>query len=207
MKTIAISGKSRENVGKLNTKMLRKMDHVPCVMYGGEEVAHFSAPTNDFRHLVYTPHVYLVDLEIDGKKHMAILKDIQFHPVTDKILHIDFLEIFEGKHVNIAVPVQLHGLAEGVKQGGKQTLEHRRLKVRALPKDLPDQLDIDVTNLFLGKSIKVGELTFDNLELLDPKNYVVVSVKLTRAARGMADDDEEEAEGEGASEDTQEATE
>ena len=197
MNSISISGKKRVDVGKVNTKKLRKEGEIPCVLYGGEEVIHFSAPINDFRHLIYTPHVYLVDLEIDGSAHRAILKDIQYHPVTDSILHIDFMEIFTGKPVIIKVPVKITGFAEGVKAGGKLTLEHRRLTVKALPKDLPDDLTIDVTNLGLGKTIKVGELSYENFELLDPKNYVVVSVKLTRAARGMSEEEGEEGQGEG----------
>ena len=205
MKSISISAKRRENLGKVDTKKVRKEGNIPCVMYGGEEVIHFSAPVNDFRHLIYTPNVYLVDLDIDGVSHRAIIKDIQFHPVSDKVLHIDFMEIFAGKPVEIAVPVKVTGFAEGVKAGGKLTLQTRRLRVKALPKDLPDDVTIDVTELTLGKSIKIGELDFENLELLDPKNSVVVSVKLTRAARGMADDEEEGEGGEGAA--TEEAAE
>lgn len=198
MKALSISGKKRENVGKVNTKMLRKAGQIPCELYGGKENIHFSAPINDFRHLIYTPHVFLVDLDIDGTAHSAIVKEIQFHPVSDKVLHIDFMEIFPGTPVIISIPVKVEGLSEGVKQGGKLTLEHRRLKVKALPKDLPDELLVNVTKLTLGKTIKVGNLKFENIELLDPKNSVVVSVKVTRAAKSITGEGEgEEGEGEG----------
>lgn len=186
--------------------MLRKEGEIICVLYGGEENIHFSAPINDFRHLIYTPHVFLVELDIDGRQHQAIVKDIQFHPVSDKVLHIDFMEIFAGSPVTISIPIKITGLSEGVKQGGKLTLEHRKLKVKALAKDLPDELKVDVTKLTLGKSIKVGALNFENLELLDVKNSVVVSVKLTRTAKGMTGEEDEE-EGEGEATDTEETKE
>ncbi|MCF8371591.1 MAG: 50S ribosomal protein L25/general stress protein Ctc [Bacteroidales bacterium] len=210
MKALSISGKKRENVGKVNTKMLRKEGHIPCELYGGKENIHFSAPINDFRHLIYTPHVFLVDLDIDGDSHRAIVKEIQFHPVSDKVLHIDFMEIFAGTPVIISIPIKVEGLSEGVKQGGKLTLEHRRLKVKALPKDLPDELLVNVTKLTLGKTIKVGNLKFENIELLDPKNSVVVSVKVTRAAKSISGDGEgEEGDGEagGAAEGAEETNE
>ncbi len=195
MKTITIKGNVRENVGKINTKMLRKNNNIPCVLYGGGETVHFSAHENEMRNLVYTNHVYLINLEIDGKSYLATQKDIQFHPVSDKILHMDFYQITEGKPIVIKVPVVLHGLAKGVQEGGKLALEHRRLSVKALSKDLPDQLDIDISELTLGKTIKVGELSFENLQLIDPKNWVVASVRLTRISRGMAaGEDELEAE-------------
>ena len=200
MKTVTIKGNVRENVGKVNTKMLRKNNNIPCVLYGAGETLHFAAHENEMRKLVYTNHVFLVNLEIDGKTYLAYQKDIQFHPVTDKILHMDFYQITEGKPIVVKVPVVLHGLAVGVKEGGKLALEHRRLSVKALSKDLPDQLDIDITNLSLGKTIKVGDLDFENLQLIDPKNWVVASVRLTRVARGMAagEDEEEAQEGEAA---------
>ena len=208
MKTVTIKGNVRENVGKTNTKMLRKNNNIPCVLYGAGETVHFSAHENEMRKLVYTNHVFLVELEIDGKNYLAYQKDIQFHPVSDKILHMDFYQITEGKPIVIKVPVVLHGLAKGVKEGGKLALEHRRLSVKALSKDLPDQLDIDITELTLGKTIKVGELNFENLQLIDPKNWVVASVRLTRIARGMAaGEDELEAEAEGEAAESEEGSE
>ena len=136
------------------------------------------------RKLVYTPHIYVVDLNIDGKVVNAIMKDIQFHPVTDAILHVDFYQINEENPIVMEVPVQLEGLAEGVKAGGKLALQMRKLKVKALYNVIPERLNIDVTSLALGKTIKVGELNFEGLELLNAKEAVVCAVKLTRAARG-----------------------
>lgn len=194
MKTIEIKGSFRTDLGKKATKQLRKEDRVPCVLYGGEEVVHFHANRMEFKELLYTPHAYLIDLKIDGKDYKAIVQDTQFHPVSDRVLHIDFLQISDDKSVSIGIPVVLEGFAEGVKKGGKLSLNMRRLRVRALAKDLPDELKINVTPIKLGKSLKVGELNFDNLELLDPASNVVCAVKLTRAARGAAgaaDDDDE----------------
>lgn len=194
MKTIEIKGTERKEVGKKSTQELRKKGEVPCVLYGGKEVIHFSAEENEFRHLVYTPNVYIVNLNIGKKTTQAIMKEIDFHPVTDRILHIDFYEISEDKKISIAVPVKLNGTAKGVLEGGKMMLKQRKLNVRAFAKDLPDTLNIDVTNMTLGKTKKVGELTFENLELLDPKNNVVATVRLTRSAMsaktGDADEDE-----------------
>ncbi len=186
MKSVELQGVVREATGKKNSKQLRREEKVPCVLYGGEKNIHFSVLSKDLRDLVYTPHVYLVDLSLDGKAHKAIVKDLQFHPVTDAILHIDFLEIFEDKAVEISVPVTLNGLAIGVKAGGKLQTLNRKLKVKALPKYLPDTLDVDVTKLALGKSIKVGDVSFENIEILNSNNTVIASVKLTRAAKGMA---------------------
>ncbi|MDL2306324.1 50S ribosomal protein L25, partial [Bacteroides sp. OttesenSCG-928-D19] len=138
------------------------------------------------RNLVYTPEIYLVNLDVDGKKVKAIMKDIQFHPVKDNILHVDFLEIFADKPIVMDVPVQLEGLAEGVKAGGKMSLQMRKLKVKALYDNVPEKLIVNVTDLGLGKSIQIKELAYDNLELLNPKDNVVCTVKLTRAARGAA---------------------
>ncbi len=196
MKTIEIKGTVRESVGKKNSKKLRREGQIPCVIYGGEQNIHFSTGVNEVRHLIYTPDVFLVNLTIEDKTHMVIMKDAQFHPVSDAILHIDFIEVSEDKKIEIAIPVVLTGFAEGVKQGGKLSLLNRRLRVSAYAKDLPETLEVDITNLTLGKSVKIGELSFDNLELLDPKNSVVASVKLTRAARGLAAEGEEGEEGE-----------
>ncbi len=195
MKSIELKGVARKATGKKDSKQLRREDKVPCVLYGGEQNVHFAVNSGSLRDLVYTPNVYLVDLEIDGKAYKAIVKDLQFHPVTDNILHIDFLEIFEDKAVEIKIPVALQGLAAGVKAGGKLQTLNRKLKVKALPKFLPDTLNIDVTELALGKSIKVGDVSFENIEILNANNTVIASVKLTRAAKGMASGEEEEEEG------------
>ena len=183
MQTIELKATKRENLGKTATKNLRNEGRVPCVLYGGDETIHVSALLKDFEKLVYTPNVHLVKMDVDGTVYNSIIQDIQYHPVTDEALHVDFLQVFDDKPVLVEVPVKLKGLAAGVKAGGKLNLEKRKLKVRAMAKDIPDFLEIDITNLGLGKGIKVGHLEYENLEILNNKNQVVVSVKLTRAAR------------------------
>ncbi|MGN0036701.1 MAG: 50S ribosomal protein L25/general stress protein Ctc [Bacteroidaceae bacterium] len=198
MKSFALNGTSRSiaersSDQKRALKAMRKNNEVPCVLYGVEKgedglpkATHFSVTYDSLRNLVYTPHIYVIDLNIDGKVVNAILKDIQFHPVKDTILHVDFYQIDEAKPIVMEVPVQLEGLAEGVKAGGKLTLQMRKLKVRALYNVIPEKLVINVSNLGLGKTIKVGELSFEGLELITAKEAVVCAVKLTRAARGAA---------------------
>ncbi len=182
MKTIEIKGSVRADLGKKATRELRKNGQVPCVVYGGESVTHFSAPVDAFRGLIYTPNIYIVDLVIDGKACKAVLKDVQYNCVSDAIEHIDFLEVSDKKPVSIALPVKLNGLAEGVRQGGKLVLKIRKIRVKGLIEKLPDILEIDVTNLGLGKAIKIQDLSFDGLEILEAKNIVVATVKMTRAA-------------------------
>ncbi|MDR1739019.1 MAG: 50S ribosomal protein L25/general stress protein Ctc [Candidatus Symbiothrix sp.] len=186
MKTFKLTGSARANIGKKAAKAYRKDALVPSVLYGGEQVIHFTVSKEGVRKLIYTPEVQLVDLSIDGAAYTAILKDSQYHPVSDELLHIDFMQIFENKPVVIEIPIVLEGLAEGVKAGGKLSLEMRKLKVKGLYKDFPETLVINIENLGLGKTIQVSDLKFDNLELLNAKDNVVVSVKLTRAARGTA---------------------
>ncbi|NDV57094.1 50S ribosomal protein L25/general stress protein Ctc [Bacteroides sp. 519] len=191
MKSIEVKGTARTIAERSSEqaralKSIRKEKSVPCVIYGGKENIHFTVTNDNLRNLIYTPDIYLVNLDIDGKKITAILKDIQFHPVKDTILHVDFLEVFDNKPIVIEVPVKLEGLAEGVKAGGKLTLQSRKLKVKALYAHVPEQLTVNVASLGLGKSIQVKELSFDNLELLNAKDSVVCTVKLTRAARGLA---------------------
>ncbi len=193
MKLLEIKCSRREKVGKKDSVKLRKQGNIPCVLYGGEEIVHFFAPENDFRHLVVTPNVYLLKLDFGDKVYDAVLQDIQFHPVSDRVLHMDFLRVYKDRPVSIAIPVQLNGVPEGVKQGGKLALEARRLKARALPDILPDILQVDVSHLGLGKSIKVEELKIPGIQLLDSPNLVIASVKLTRAARGMTLEEEEAA--------------
>ena len=193
MKSIEIKGSLRTDLGKKATRELRKDNGVPCVLYGvkkdenGLPVAtHFTVPVEGLRHLVYTPNIYSVNLDIDGTVVTAIMKDIQFHPVKDTILHVDFLQVEENKPIVMEVPVQLEGLAEGVRAGGKLALQLRKLKVKASYTAIPERLVIDVTPLGLGKTIKVGELNYEGLELINAKEAVVCAVKLTRAARGAA---------------------
>ena len=191
MKSIEVKGTARTIAERSSEqaralKEIRKNGGVPCVLYGGNEVVHFTVTNEGLRNLVYTPHIYVVDLIIDGKKVNAILKDIQFHPVKDTILHVDFYQIDEAKPIVMEVPVQLEGLAEGVKAGGKLVLQMRKLKVKALYNIIPEKLTVNVSHLGLGKTVKVGELNYEGLELLNAKDAVVCAVKLTRAARGAA---------------------
>ena len=191
MKSIEVKGTARTIAERSSDqaralKAIRKDNGVPCVLYGGGENIHFTVPAEGLRNLVYTPHIYVVDLIIDGTKVNAILKDIQFHPVKDNILHVDFYQIDEAKPIVMEVPVQLEGLAEGVKAGGKLVLQMRKLKVKALYNIIPEKLIVNVSHLGLGKTVKVGELSYEGLELLNAKEAVVCAVKLTRAARGAA---------------------
>jgi large subunit ribosomal protein L25 len=186
MKTFVLKGKERQDLGKKASRADRVAETVPCVLYGGKENVHFAATEGDLRKLVYTPEVFLVDLAINGKKFNVVMKEIQFHPVTDKVLHIDFLEVAENKPVVVELPVQLKGLAEGVRAGGKLSLEMRKLRVKGIYTQIPEKIELDVTDLGLGKSIQVGKVSVPNLEILNAKNAVVAQVKLTRAARGAA---------------------
>jgi len=185
MKTIAISAKKRTELGKKFTRDLRKADHVPCVMYGGAEVIHFHAHENDFRHIVYTPDAFIVEIDIDGQKHKAVMQELQFHPVTDKLNHIDFVEVFDDKPVTVEIPIALQGIAIGLKDGGKPRQRRRVLKVRGLVKYLPDTLEIDVTNVAIGDVIKIGDLSYDNLEILDPSQSMIFAVVSSRISKGM----------------------
>jgi large subunit ribosomal protein L25 len=185
MKTIKISAEKRTELGKKSTRDLRKIDHVPCVMYGGAEVIHFHAHENDFRHLVYTPKAYIVEVSLDGKKHKAVMQELQFHPVTDKLNHIDFVEVFDDRPVTVEIPIELTGAAIGLKDGGKPRQRRRVLKVRGLIQHLPDTLEIDITDVGIGDVIKVGDLTYDNLEVLDPSRSMVYAVVSSRISKGM----------------------
>lgn len=186
MKTFDLKGTERTDLGKKATKAVRVSESVPCVLYGGESNIHFTATASDLRKLIYTPEVYVVNLDIDGKKSKAVMKALQFHPVSDKALHLDFLEVSENKPVIIEIPVKLVGLAEGVKAGGKLALQMRKLKVKGIYTQIPEHITVDVSSLGLGKTIQVYEVSVDNLEILNAKNAVVAQVKLTRAARGAA---------------------
>jgi large subunit ribosomal protein L25 len=186
MKTFELKGSLRESTGKKAAKAYRKEALIPCVLYGGEATVHFNVAKDSVRKLIYTPEVLIVDLTIDGANSKAIVKDLQFHPVSDEILHIDFLQIFENKPVTVQIPVSLEGLADGVRAGGKLSQELRKLKVKGIYTDFPEKLSVNVEKLGLGKVIQVGDLQFDKLEILNAKDNVVAAVKLTRAARGAA---------------------
>jgi large subunit ribosomal protein L25 len=193
MKSVALFGNIRSDVGKVSTKALRAEGKVPCVLYGGTDHVHFFLYEPDFKLLVYTPNTYKVKLEIDGKVYRAILKDISFHPVNDSILHADFLEINDSKAVEIGIPVKLVGNSVGVRAGGKLVVKAKKLRVKALPSVLPDFIEINIDNLEIGKSIKVAEVvTPTGLTLLDSPNNPVVSVNTTRAAQEAAKAEEKD---------------
>ena len=194
MKTFELKGEIREGFGKKAAKAYRREGLIPCVVYGGhdEQNLNFVVKQGDVRSLIYTHEVFLVNLDLGKTKMQSIVKETQFHPVKDDVLHIDFLHVFEDKPVVIEIPVRLKGLAAGVRAGGKLSLDIRKLKVKALPSKLPQELEVDVTKLELGKSIQVGDLSFEGLEILNVKNAVICRVQLTRAARGAAAKAEEE---------------
>ena len=182
MKTFQLEGTPRTEIGKKAAKAIRKEEMIPAVLYGGESTIHFNVTKDAVRKLIYTPEIFIVDLTIGDKKTKAIIKDLQFHPVTDAVLHIDFLEVFDNKPIVMEVPVVLEGFAEGVKAGGKLSLEMRKLKVKAVYTAIPEKLNINIDKLGLGKTMQVGALHFEGLELMNAKNAVVCAVKLTRAA-------------------------
>jgi large subunit ribosomal protein L25 len=208
MKTFEIKGSMRQDLGKKESKDLRKQGLVPCVMYGGEKNLHFSAHENQFKKLVYTPDVFLVKLEIDGQAFDAVMQDIQFHPVTDSIIHIDFVQIFEDRKVTVNLPVSLTGSSVGIRAGGKLRQRRRYLKVNGLIKDMPDRLEIDLTDLDIGDSLKIGDLSYDNLEILDPPRAMVAGVVSSRLiAKGLREALPEEVEEEVAEEEVAEGEE
>jgi large subunit ribosomal protein L25 len=186
MKSITIKGSERESVGKVATKALRNAGAVPCVIYGGNQPVHFSADERAFKTLVYTPNAHTVVIELEGKSFNAILQDIQVHPVSDKILHIDFFQLFDDKEITMEVPVRVVGVSPGVLLGGVLRLNTRRLKVKALPANLPDFIDADISPLEMGNKLYVTKLVSDNYKLLHPDNTVVAQVRISRAAMKAA---------------------
>ena len=186
MKSITIKGSERESVGKVATKALRNAGAVPCVLYGGNQPVHFSADERAFKTLVYTPNAHTVVIELEGKSFNAILQDIQVHPVSDKILHIDFFQLFDDKEITMEVPVKVTGVSPGVLLGGVLRLNTRRLKVKALPKNLPDFVEADITPLEMGNKLYVTKLVSDKYKLLHPENTVVAQVRISRAAMKAA---------------------
>ncbi|KJD33873.1 50S ribosomal protein L25 [Tamlana nanhaiensis] len=195
MKSITINGSQRESVGKKATKALRNAGQVPCVLYGGDKPVHFSAPELAFSKLVYTPNAHTVVIELEnGTTLNAVLQDIQFHPVTDRILHVDFYQLFDDKEIALDIPVQLVGNSRGVKNGGVLRRNLRKLRVKALPANLPDFIEIDITPLKIGDKIYVGAIRTEDYTLLHSDNTVVTQVKTSRNAVAT-DDEEDEAEG------------
>ncbi len=197
MKSITITGSKRESVGKKATKALRNAGEVPCVLYGGDEPVHFSAPEIAFKDLVYTPDAHTATLEFDGNTYMAILQDIQFHPVTDRILHIDFYQIFEGKEVAMTVPVHYEGNSRGVRNGGVLRKTYRTLRVKALPKDLPDFVTVNITDLKIGDQRSISQIEKGPWKYMHPEDTIVCQVRTSRnMVEDLEDDEEEGAEGE-----------
>ncbi|MCG8387859.1 MAG: 50S ribosomal protein L25/general stress protein Ctc [Cytophagales bacterium] len=194
MKTVEIIGYKRANLGKAEAKRLRAEGNVPCVIYGGEEQVHFSAPMILFRELVYTDEAHFVHLNVEGKEYQAILQDIQFHPVSEVILHADFLQIFEGKHVKMNIPVHFEGVSPGVTKGGTLIKKRRHLSILALPKNMPEYINVDLSKLDFGRAIKVAEIEANNFEILDTPIASVAVVEVPRALRGKSDEAEEEGE-------------
>ena len=192
MKEINVAGQKRTALGKKASKQLRKEGLVPCNLYGeatqdGKPVAlAFAIPMANLRKVVYTPHVYVIALDIDGERHTAILKELQFDPVTDAVIHVDFLEVNDTKPITIGIPVKLVGLALGVRDGGRMNLSIRKINVTAPYQQIPEHLDVDVTALKIGKSIKVGELSYEGLEIATSKEVIVCSIKMTRQAAAAA---------------------
>ena len=186
METIKIAGVKRNAFGKKESKAVRKEGMVPCVIYGNGETIHFAVETRSLRPLIYTPQSYLVEFDIDGKKEVGVMREVQYHPVTDNELHVDFFHVIPGKPISIDVPVKLTGNSEGVKLGGKLILSKRKVRISATMENLPDEIVVDVTKLGLGKSIFVGDLQYDNIAILTPASTAICAVKMTRAARGAA---------------------
>lgn len=201
MKTFTIISKKRTDLGKASTKTLRSQGLIPCVMYGGEETIHFTADEAEVKKLIYSSEVFLIELDLDGKKYKAVMHELQFHPVTDKVLHIDFIQVFADRPAVVSLPIRLTGSSKGILAGGKLRLKKRYLKVQGLINNLPEELVIDITELKIGEVIKVSNLKFDKLEILEPGQSMVVGIVTSRvAAKGTtaAEGAEETAENEAA---------
>jgi len=183
MESIALKASLRKETGKKSSKAIRAQESIPCILYGGGKNVNFFVTESNFRDLVYTPNVYIINIDIDGNNHNAIIKDLQFHPVTDKLLHADFYELSEGKPVSVDIPVKLKGTSKGVREGGKLVMDRRKVKIKGLYKDIPAEIEVDITNLGIGKSIRAGEIeTGAAYEIVLSKETPIVSVRTTRAA-------------------------
>ena len=188
MKSITIKGSQRESVGKAASKALRNAGQVPCVLYGGDNVLHFSAPELAFKNIVYTPNVYTAAIELNGKTYNAILQDIQFDPVSDKIIHIDFYQLNKSKEITIEVPIQIEGTSPGIMAGGTLRIVNRKLKVKALPDNLPDFVPVNISGLEMGNKLYVTKLAQENYKIMHPDNTVVCQIRVSRAAMKAAQD-------------------
>ena len=185
MKSFELKGTLRTSLGKKDAKILRRNKMVPCVMYGGKENFHFSASISDFKNLIYTNHVYVVNVELNGKVHPSVMKEIQFHPVSDVINHIDFVEVDASKPIVISLPVEITGNSVGIRAGGKLRQRKKYVKVKGMIKDLPDTLVIDISELNIGDSILAGDVKYDQIEVMEPHHNLVVGVVSSRIAKGM----------------------
>jgi len=199
MKSVSLSGTPRAYVGKKDAKKSRKEGKIPCVIYGGESQIHFTLPELAVDKIIFTPEVFILNITIDGKEHQTILQDIQYHPVTDKVLHVDFLEITKGKDIVVGLPVKFVGVAPGIIKGGKLQVKYRKLRVKGNIDNMPEFIELDVSKLDIGNSIKVRDLSIDNLQVIETPNAVVVQVKMARGAQA-GDEEAEEEEEEAASE-------
>lgn len=194
MKSIELKAAKREKFGNKASRRLRRMGRIPCALYGDGETMHFSVEALDVRKLIYTPQSYIIELDIDGHKELAVLREVQFHPVREQILHMDMFRIVEGKPVEIDIPILITGNSEGVRQGGTLHISRRKIHVRGMMETLPDELYLDVTDMQLNDTIFVGDLEFEGLQLITPPSAAVCSVKMTRVATvsGLDDDEDED---------------
>ena len=187
MESIALKASLRKETGKKSSKAIRTQENIPCVLYGGKENINFFAAESDFRHLIFTPNVYIVNIDVEGANHQAIIKALQFHPVTDQLLHADFYEISDENPITVEIPVKLTGSSKGVREGGKLMMDKRKVKVKGLSKDIPAEIEISINELGIGKSIRAGEIVTNNkYEVVMPKETPIVSVRTTRAAAAAA---------------------
>ena len=192
MKTVSLSGSLRENVGKKDTKALRQAEMVPCVMYGaGEEQIHFATSEKNFTKILFTPETYIIDFDVNGKTYKTILQDIQYHPVTDKVLHADFLIVKEDKPITVTLPITLAGSAAGVMRGGKPKKGIKKVKVAGLIKDLPDYVKVDISGVNINEAIKVKDLNIENVTPVTPGYTVIVAVNMARGAVVSTEETEE----------------
>lgn len=186
MKTTALNGKKREEVGKKDSKSLRAEGLVPCVMYGGETPVHFAASIKDLNKVLATPETFVFEIDVDGTAYKAVMQDTQFHPLSDELIHVDFLAVSDDKPVAVSVPVITKGSSKGVLAGGKLQLNKRKVKIKGLVAQLPDFIEVDITNVGLGEAVKVKEVPVEGIEFLEAESDVVLAVKLTRAAMQAA---------------------
>lgn len=184
MRSVSLYGKKRNETGSSSAKTMRRDGFVPCVVYGNDTQVHFYAFINDFKEFVYTPETFIINLDIEGEIYPTIIQETQFHPLSEELIHADFLMISEDTPIKVELPLVLTGASEGVKRGGKLQQRMRKLKVKALPQELPSQLDVDVTKLGMGKSIRVKHVNFGNIEIITPENLPIATVDIPRTLKG-----------------------